>query len=221
MATRAIIRNANYRKARYAQERGLISPLKDIFTYNRCSKPDATWALNFNIALSPNTYQSGAIAFSLEDATGYSEFLTLYDFFRITWVEFHILCTQTMSEDAAGGILGVNEANNVFLHTAVDTNDSATVTPANLRQYETYKISRITDLNGKNHVFGFAPKLQQLYSDAYMGESNPKAWVNCTSSAVQWHGIKWALERPAGSRPQLDMKFMCYLKMTIQFKVVH
>jgi len=217
------------RQSPYAAERrrmsyrskGLVTRIpRGIYTFVRCTKNTGgnSQALTFSVTQNTSTY--GTLGFILEYLPGYTDFTALYDMYRVKSLVFVAQSGWTSSDELVGSGAHLDNAG-IFLHTVVDTNDSTNPTLDVMRQYPSYKMTRITDLNGQRHRQFIRPQIR-LATDGSGGVSiNPRdAWISTDSPDTTHYAIKWAITRPAGTSPIVDMTIDWFFKATIECKNV-
>lgn len=146
--------------------------------------------------------------FSLNDVWNYTEFTNLYDMYKICAVKIIFTPQQTVSNSLSS----INNANaSTRFYSAIDYNDAATVTVAQIREYQTCKMTPIL----KRHKRFIYPKIMD-YNLTY----NPgKPWITCGAPAVNYYGLKCSIE-PMDSSSTTSMEYSVEAKFYLMFKNV-
>lgn len=142
----------------------------------------------------------GSLYFQLADVPGYSEFITMYDFFKIVAVKVMFVPYMNVTYyDATAGV-SINNSNysNRFF-SVIDYNDSTTPTSLDdLRQYSNCKMTPRT----RTHKRFFYPKpVMVVDKDSSSGSTvgyaevikNP--WISTESLDTRYYGIKYGFEQ--------------------------
>ncbi len=155
----------------------------------------ANGLMSWTLAATTSQYASFAMAFTLSDLPGYTEFTSLFDEYRINRVDLHLIPGSTTSltpDTTAGAIRG-------FLHTAYDPDDinaptASTAGIAALQQYETYRADNLFSYGMR--PWAVEPRVAlAAYSGAFTSYANePAKWIDAGSPAVQHYGLKGVLE---------------------------
>lgn len=136
-----------------------------------------------------------AFNFSLNDLPGYTEFTSLYDFYKINRVKFRLVPFQTVSNSTGT----TNNAGNYPIFHCLDFSDSAP--PASLNEVMEYNncvISRLYD--------GFTRYFKPKFADT---TSTPRdGYIATTSPSNNWYGIKIAI-------PETDSAMTYYVIWTV------
>lgn len=151
----------------------------------------------------------GAYTFSFSDITNHSEFVPLFDFYRMNKVVVKWVPKFTGTSIAgAGATFGANSnALGQFL-SAVDYNDASA--PANINTLLEYENCRKTHLNaGHTRVLRPAVQMATYKSTLSTGYSPGwKKWINMSDASVLHYGLKWAIDNSGGTTP---ISFDCYI----------
>ena len=148
-----------------------------------------------NITLSNTAITQIAFSFRLADVPASSELTNLYDQYKICGVECKFYPKQTTSTNTTA--IG---ADPVSFVTAVDYTDSSALSPDQLREYDSCKISCIFDTHT---VYIKHPKCQlntgQITDD----------WVATSSPTLSWFGLKAASAATNNSLPAFFYNMEC------------
>lgn len=150
----------------------------------------------------------GGVYFRLVDVPSATDFTNLFDMYRIDKVQIRFMPRANSAE--AGTNQGL-----IKLFTAIDYDDiTAPTSLAEILQYQTCKVTssnRITTLTLKPK---FASEVYQSAVSTGYGARN--GWLDCSNTAIQHYGVKWALQQlPAGSQ-----SFDLHVKYFLSFKNV-
>jgi len=203
------------------QTKGLLTRVpRGIYRFTRCTSDAHSQAGNLTMTVTQGTKTYGALFFTLEMLPGYTDFTNLYDVYRVKSLVFICRSNWDSADDVVGTSTRLDSAG-IYLHTVVDTNDSTAPTMDTMRQYPSYKCNRVTDLDGTKGRQYLKPAIR-LATDGSGGVSvSPKdAWISTASFDTTHYAIKWAITRPAGSRPAVDMSLDWYFKAVIECKNV-
>jgi len=206
-------------KASQQRKRGLITRTPSTYRYVRCTA--AGTYIDQNGALAPAGTNGGEYTVTLDGLPNYSEFTALYDQFRITKVEFRFTSTTT-SVDLASGTTNLESAN-VFFHTCVDTDGNGGIGVDDMRQYPTYRMHRLTALDGTNGSVRFVPKPKLIIAPGTNAQmANVRSmWLDCsTASSLEHFGLTWNINRPAGTLANVDVLIDVYAKVWLEFRNV-
>jgi hypothetical protein len=175
-----------------ARKRG--NPYRAVHKFKRTS---GTFGPLITDGINPATY---GFNFSFNDIPGYTEFTTLFDFYKITGIRIRVMpFTQNGSEST-------NNAFNSFnppMYFAVDTSDGSSLPTADsILEYDTLKIGWLW----KGMDFYFKPK----FSDATGAQR--AGWVATTNSAVDWYGLKVFIPPTGGSSAKATILVTYYVQ---------
>jgi len=137
--------------------------------------------------------------FALNRVSNYTEFTTLFDEYRICAVEVDFKPMYNMQVISA-----INNVITLFLYTVIDYDDNAA--PTSISQLEEYDSCVVTNFNQSCKRI-IRPKLATAVYDgtanwAYASTRQP--WVDCGNAAVQWFGLKLAIEAGASGQTNLQ-----------------
>jgi len=169
------------------------------------------------------TFKRLEIQFRLIDVAGQSEFLALYDQYRIKYVKVRIYPRTEITTNVDSSVTGVFMPPIRILH-AIDY-DSATgsVTPDQLRQYGTCKEILYRDTNNKDLTVFFTPAvLQQIYESFGNTGYSPKfwQWLDVNDNSTLHYGLKVLLDNKAASftNVQIGMGFDYDVQYFLEFR---
>jgi hypothetical protein len=129
--------------------------------------------------------QGFAIAFTLNDLPDVSEFTSLFDQYRLDWVEY----TFVLRKFAAGSSLPV-------IYYAEDHDDSNL--PSFAAICEAQNVQIVTFGSDRTMIkFRITPNvLRQVYNGLTSGyeRAPPGVWLDCANSAIPHYGVKYVIE---------------------------
>lgn len=140
-----------------------------------------------------------SMAFSIQDIFNASDFLNIYDQYRINKVTIKIIPMSNESDSPkltwVAGVPSVGSENVVaIIHDAIDFNDFAAMDASNpqlaigkLRRYPTY---RERNFYGRHHIRSFKP---HLGVDALDTKGN---WITSNAPNEPYYGYKFIMEMP-------------------------
>jgi hypothetical protein len=137
-----------------------------------------------------NTFANIFIALSnLPDASSYA---AVFDQYRIVSAKIQM----TPSVPPLSGVLTGH------VHTVIDYDDTASITPAQALNYNNCIVSNLQD----TLVRSFKPRMaMSAYSGAFTSFTNMEPqWIDCASPSVQHYGIKIAIN-PTGTAINFDI----------------
>lgn len=151
-----------------------------------------TRSLSYTLQVSNgNTSFHGAMKFALNYLPNYTEFLNLYDMYRINAVKvsFIPLSNVTLSLGNAA-VIDQYTSNYSRFQTVIDYNDKNLLTSADeYREYSTYKWTP----NTRIHTRFFRPRYTPTVTEGggTYGVTSSSTWVSTASNATEWYGIKY------------------------------
>lgn len=123
-----------------------------------------------------------AFNFSMNDMPGYTELTTLYDFYKLTGVLFHVIPYKQTDSNSVG------TTNNTFqtpIFYAVDRSDAAAPTSVGeILEYNDHKISSVWK---GFKIYISNPKFSDATSAIRGG------WVSTSNASLNWYGLKIAI----------------------------
>lgn len=148
----------------------------------------------------PLTNTLAALNFSVNDMPSYTEFTSLYDYYKVNRIKVRIIPFQTESNSTGT----VNNAGNVPIAYVVDTSDSTPpVTFEELLEYNDHKITNL--YNGVSCYF--KPKFADATSAIRDG------WVATSNPSLNWYGFKYAIPPTTNA-----MAFYTIITFYVSFK---
>ena len=160
-----------------------------------------TWTADRGVT----TIQQGgaALQFMLSDVTGYTEFTTLFDNYRVTGVELEFVYNSTSTYADPGG---APIASQPMVYYCIDTDDSTAPTnPSALLERDGTKTLALGD--GKAHKvrIPFPRVANAVYNGALFtgyGQGRPGQWIDCVNPGIPHYGIKfWFEGMPVTTNP--------------------
>jgi hypothetical protein len=148
--------------------------------------------------------------FRLSDISGYTEFQSLFDEYKIEKVEITIQrVSQGFSLVTSGSTLAFFPPT---MYTAIDYTDATGVDIDLLSQYQSCKMHYPSQSVTKVVV---TPKFQvETYSGGY---STSSGFVNCTYPSIDHYGVKYAIE-PTGGVDEGIYQFKVDMKYFLTFR---
>lgn len=143
------------------------------------------------VFVAANGTQFGVDTFELADLTQYSDYVKLYEEYRIDKIVYQFKSLNNVSGAVPAG--GLNTLG--MIHSRVDTNDA--VVPTSIQDMMNDSSYRGTR-SSRNHVRTITPKFM-LNAGSTQSKSST-GWLTCfnadgiTVSTVSHYGIKWAME---------------------------
>lgn len=172
---------------------------------------------------SGSTFKRVELQFRLIDVAGQSEFLALYDQYRIKYVKVRIYPRTEVTTSTESSVTGVFMPPLRILH-AIDY-DSATgsVTPDQLRQYGTCKEILYRDTTNKNLTVFFTPAcLAQMYESFGNTGYSPKfwQWLDVNDNSTLHYGLKILLDNKGTGfvNQQIGMGFDYDVEYHLEFR---
>lgn len=177
-------RNTRYKKRMLAKPRIGKRLYQPIHYFTR----SVSYTIQLN---SGSTSFHGVLVFSLNALPGYSEFLNLYDMYKINAVKvsFIPVSNVTLSLGTAG-VIDQYTSNYSRFQSVIDYNDDTALTSANeYREYSTYKWTPNTKIHKRYFRPRFTPTVTEG-SGSY-GIATSSGWVATGSNATRWYGVKY------------------------------
>lgn len=165
------------------------------------------------------SHGSFGVAFSLSALPANNEFTTLFDQYRITWVDLDIIPEWNMAYTAFSSGNGTTGG---WFHSAVDYDDNSAPTASQtgvseLAQYPSYKCLPIT-----SHVrVSFKPKVALAAYAASAFTSYASAsdqWLDCASSAIEHYGFKGVVEVIAPSSASVFANYRWVARVHVELR---
>lgn len=198
------------------RRRGMVSP-STIYRFTRCTT-DGTFGEVLNPTFPAVNMQYG-FAIKLNDLPNSAEFVAMYDQFKITYVSWHFLCANSAAETQINDAHTATQAAvNGWCHTVIDRTDVTAESVDALRQHSTYKVCRLTDLDGKKMTRGYVPKINMTVAGTAQAQSPSKMWLDtATSAGVEHFGMKAAFTFPTGLI-STSIPIEIYAKVHVSFR---
>lgn len=180
-SSRAKFRPAKYKKSGFKDKIGKELSNERVHLVKRHSD-------YLTIPLINTTPTYGALVFRLSNVPGNSEFINLYDQYKICGVKITFYPSQTGADTTQRTASAANPA--ARLLTAVDYNDSTVpLSLDDLRQYESCKVSSICE----KHV-------RYISKPKFVNNSGQTVndWISVSSATTIHYGLKYGAE-PSGT----------------------
>lgn len=185
------------KKKRYSKRRSVVPRNKlssQVYHFKRYATPTF-------LTTSGAVYEGYSFTFSLSKLPDYTEFVNMFDQYRINMVKLYFVPNGSVNQSDPVVSLQLSDYWNC-IYSAIDTNDGTVPTNDNtLRQYPTFRFSP----NTKVHKRVVYPKpLIEVYKTAVStGYSNlpnsKKMWLATNDSSVPYYGLKVGVDNPTVS----------------------
>lgn len=186
------------------------------------------WYLDTGSGLTANiTYYGCTIFFTLDMLPDVAEFTSLFDQYRIDWVDFSLksFCNMNPQQSGAGGIaLPDNQPLSGFVTSILDFDDAVIPAPTStgtdlMREYKTFREHRLIS-NGPIVHRKFLPAVQIAAFNA-VGPAITSSvikrhqWLNCNAAGIPHYALKMqftafspdtAIHGFLWMRPEIKMK---------------
>lgn len=182
--------------------------------------------IQLTLAAAPGStvYLALALAHQVNDLPGYTEFLTLYDRYKIVGVLVKMTNNNTGGSGAAPS--GVQYPNpSCLVHTVVDYDDANSPAGTSggvqvLQQYQNYKLWNLQDTRQSTFKRFYRPRAAAaIYSGAFTSYANIKApWIDSNSPSVQHYGLKMIFECINNSTTASEIFIHCELTYYLRFR---
>lgn len=149
------------------------------------------------VGLAGTTTTFGDLYFQLDDLPNYSEFTTLYDFYKILAVKVYFIPISNVNIVSGTNpdlLTSTTYGNRMF--TVIDYNDRTVPTSlGELRQYNNCKVTP-----NEYHTRFFHPRpVIAMDEDAISGGvygigQTKDVWVSTESNQCEWYGLKYGIE---------------------------
>lgn len=194
-----VYRKRPYRKSRKSMKK---SSINKVYYFTRWSDFGTSTVAS---SLTPGYF---GFNFSLSDLPNYTEFTSLYDYYKIKAVK--VVFLPQMTENVSLGSVN-NPYSYARFQTAIDYSDSNPPTTLDeLREYKSYKFTPLL----KPHT-RYIPSPKFLDSSGFQLTN----WMATSSPNVNYNGLKVCIE-PIGSTGTLNMYYSMSVKMYLAFKNV-
>jgi hypothetical protein len=181
----------------------MFEKLDRVYRFRRHSPPTSI----SQVAL---TDTLGAFTFTLNVVNGYTEFTTLFDSYRIAFLEVKFHPIYSMQALSTSALITPR------LITAIDLDDATT--PGTLGELAEYGTQKQTNFN-EPHVRTIAPRAAKaLYGGGAFtsyGMAEKDLWVDCNSPSVAYYALKYGVEAGASGQTALQswrVEFIWYLE---------
>lgn len=157
-------------------------------------------------------YTFGSYTFNLAGVPAVSDFVTLYDQYKIAGIKWTLIPKYNSIEMAPGSSGGINNQTQVF--SVLDYDDSQVPTSIDtLMQYQNMKMTR----GGRTHKRYFKPRqLRNVYRGPLVGDGHeviPARWNDMSYQDVVHYGLKYAVQQSANVPQEFDLRIDYYLCM--------
>jgi len=152
-----------------------------------------------NVAQAAGADQLGAFSFQLSALPSASEFINLFDLYKIDYVEVTFRAQYNMQA------LTTAVTVTPLLYTIIDLDDNAS--PASIAAMENYQTCVVTRFD-KDVTRSFRPMFSVATGDATSGtnaSSLRRGWVDLAYDTVKWYGLKYGITAGAGGQTNLGM----------------
>ncbi len=183
--------------------RNLFSTMNRIYYFRRkASSTIITQAVGAEV--------KGVFSFTLQSVVGYSDLTTLFDLYRIAYVEVDFKPMYTMQQISN---LTTQATSNLF--TVLDMDDDNA--PASIAELEEYGTCKVTNFNEK-HVRTLRPHFALFtYPNTPTQANSPTGmWLDCASPTVKYFGVKYGIEGAASGQTNLmswKVNFTMYIEL--------
>lgn len=162
-----------------------------------------------NIDVDNTADYSNAYVFKLSDLPNYTEFTSLYDQYRITFVKFYIYFqADPLVNMTAGSFIG-------RVYTALDFDDSVVPSESDIQQMRYVRMHRPFGVIKR----GLKPRcLNMMYNDGITTAyslANRKVWLDCANPNITHYGLKVYINKPSGT---YHVTATVQAKFYVQFK---
>lgn len=160
------------------------------------------------------SYFAMSMYFSIDMLPDNSEFLTLFDQYKINRVKLRLTPYSTQSTLQSGvGVSGQNQGLSCIVHNIIDYDDAAALTPSAaginlIRERLQFKTRNLfASRNGLKQYFSPRVANAAFGGGVFGSYANVKApWIDSNSPSVQHYGSKWLFEVF-----QPDVSVSCYI----------
>ncbi len=181
MSEKTIVRN----KSRSRRNRAIIlRPISDKSVY--CFTRIHTLREGIYDWSAPENF---AISFQLSDLTSYSEFVSLFDQYRIDKLDLKFIYSQS---NAPVPIPAANIACMPLMYHVIDYNDSTALSiPEEYQQYQNCVVANID----RFPTISFRPKLATaIYNGTFSGYGSTALWVDTNTAGARYYGSKFTVD---------------------------
>lgn len=153
--------------------------------------------------------------FRLADVPGFTEFTTLFDFYKIKAIKIKFLPQFTQY---SASLLAANTLpGSMRIFSILDYNSISSPTIDAMRQYQNCKITQYT----RGHTRYFKPRLNLDTEGSGEAQFGKQPWINTDQSAVQYLGLRVAVDTnlyPAASIASGDILLRAEATFYLAFK---
>lgn len=188
-----------YRRKYKRIPRYLGNPKQALFYYTRFVDLGSITS-----STSANIY--GASAFNLTQVPGYTDFINLYDFYKLKAIKISFIPLSNITEDGVNGTIYFQR-----IYTVIDYNDVAI--PSSVSELQQYKSCKWSP-NLKIHKRYFKPKtIIDSYNELAL-TLDKQPWVPTSNTGNSYYGIKWAIENTSSliTRYKIEAKYYLVFK---------
>jgi hypothetical protein len=139
---------------------------------------------------------SGALIGQLSQVPGYTEFVNMYDEYKITGIKWKFMPRANSAE--AGTNQGL-----IKLFTAIDRNDLNPPTIQDILQYSSLKITP----SNRTHTRYIKPTVINFANQTALGSGymSNRGWLSTDSPTVAHYGLKYLLQQLASGAQSYDL----------------
>jgi len=186
-------------KAKYSKPyyKPIIPGNSNTYVFKRYGNTITNLTWNSSDVSAGRTEKGIAISFKLSDVSGYTDFTTLYDMYRIRAVAVYVSPTiQPVGTTTAGTLSTFNTK----CTTVIDYDDSDVLASVgDARQYDTCKHVWMNIANNKPHKRYFTPAVAtEVYRSTISTGYGVKwgEWIDCSQADIPHFGLKINLSTP-------------------------
>lgn len=182
--------------------------------YSAIFHNDSTTAIVNNSTASTD----GNITFTLTSCEGYSEYVAIFDYYRINWVEVSFIpCRTQMMTTQTNQTTAPSSLTQIPLFITCIDRDSSTA-PLDYEAMQKRGGTKET-LATEKQVWKFTPnRLVEVYKSAvssgYKIDGDTRQFLDCANSDVPHYGLKYSME---ASGPLTAMKTYIRIKYSVSF----
>lgn len=141
----------------------------------------------------------GAMTFKLDDVANYSEYLAMFDRYKICAIKIRFIPQYNVAQ------MATPNQNNVVpkLFTLIDVNDSSP--PSNLNEMRQYSNVKVTRGYYQKKIY-FRPMIAAgVYQGGTYGAAmNTRGWISTSDYQVVHYGIKYGIDAAGATQTQLQ-----------------
>lgn len=155
------------------------------------------------------------MTFTLASLPNYTEFTTLFDHYRINYIDLLWVYSKNTAES---NNYTTDKHQMPMLLTAIDKNDAVAMDEASLMQYPSFRVDQL-DRPIRRRIY---PKpTVAAYSGAFTSYMSPTGnpWIDTQSPGVQYYGCKFIIKCPESYATSAPLGVLsCYAKYNMSFK---